>query len=1139
LLNTASTTRPGSTSLVDSTGAQPATSNSIILGNYGPFEGAHNGIFDGTSSYASLASNPLSSSSSFSAEAWLRWGDIEAGYQLYGGPIFQFAGGTQSYMELMAAYPKAITFSVQSAGSLFQISSSRVSGPINQAHYVAITESSGTLTLYIDGVAVATQTGVTATPLSVGETTDNWIGRDVSSYFGGSLSNVAFYTRALSAAQVKAHWNAANFPVNWSLPQISGTATDGQTLTAIIGGWDAYDYRLDGDFDYAYRWQRCDSQGANCTDIAGATSSSYAVTSPDVGSTLQVKVTATNGAGSSTATSAPTAAIQGTAPQNTMPPAISGTATDGQTLTADKGSWSGSTPIDSGYRWQRCDAGGSNCADIDGATASSYVLTSADVGQQLQVTVTGTNSVGNSTATSELTAAIAAAPPQNTAAPTSSGTATDGQTLTADKGTWSGTTPIDYHYQWQRCDASGASCSAIATATGSSYTLADDDRGATLRVEVTATNSGGSASASSAQTAVVPTDTTAPTTTITSGPSGVDDGQSASFTFTADDSGATIKCELDYGAWEPCASPVSLPGLANGRHTFAVRATDQVGNVEPAGPTRAWDIEPGIPAGLVPGLNKTVDGNVWAYRAQDGYWRAYNDDTGAIAAYVGSGPPTTTAAAPGLVSGTLEHVETSYGARDAARAMPDGLQDPVPAIDGLSTATDEAAANVRRGVITLLTDSAEVAPLEGLGVVTLQAGVTVLTVKVVSAWAEKLFKVEVPAETGGPGGHWSTMRWCHDTSAIDTGGPDFDACPGGAIYTNAPVSGWYFKDDRTDFPWVASWRFTIDGGTEVPENNCAGDFVDAALPAGSTVVTYRGRVANSCLPPGSSTWVNSYAQYVVKPANDGDLPTDANGASADYTLQAQAPQSDQDLRDETLKGIGDADNNDAINYILSQSEFPFGSTGGDTPADPTQSVDVVVAQMKTNNPTLTDELTDTQIVDIADECVELATQAGENIRDCGQAGLPIFVAGRKYPQATDHIVRAMQYGFEHGANWFRLTYKNVPVRSQWYQSQPETDGGAQYCVGTVGVSDCDEWPWQATEQGGPDASPRPHLKLIDLTQNRGSGGDYGRFVTACGLAQRKLAPDPAYGGGNFLVVPLPGDLDGVPTTFICNGPNPG
>jgi len=87
--------------------------------------------------------------------------------------------------------------------------------------------------------------------------------------------------------------------------------------------------------------------------------------------------------------------------------------------------------------------------------------------------------------------------PANTAAPTISGTAQMGQTLTAAPGTWL-TFPAGYTYQWQRCDSTGAACVAIAGATSTTYVVASDDVGSTLTVAVEAQNTYGGAAASSA-----------------------------------------------------------------------------------------------------------------------------------------------------------------------------------------------------------------------------------------------------------------------------------------------------------------------------------------------------------------------------------------------------------------------------------------------------------------------------------------------------------------------------------------------------------------------------------------------------------------------------------------------------------------
>jgi hypothetical protein len=101
-----------------------------------------------------------------------------------------------------------------------------------------------------------------------------------------------------------------------------------------------------------------------------------------------------------------------------------------------------------------------------------------------------------------IAAAATNAAPVNTTAPTISGTAQVGQTLTANNGTWTNS-PTSFAYQWLRCNAGGNACAPVANGTLKTYTLVGADAGRTLRVRVTATNADGSSSAQSDQTAVV------------------------------------------------------------------------------------------------------------------------------------------------------------------------------------------------------------------------------------------------------------------------------------------------------------------------------------------------------------------------------------------------------------------------------------------------------------------------------------------------------------------------------------------------------------------------------------------------------------------------------------------------------------
>ncbi len=193
-----------------------------------------------------------------------------------------------------------------------------------------------------------------------------------------------------------------------------------------------------------------------------------------------------------------------TPPSNTSPPTISGAAQKGQSLHADPGSWTGSSPIGFTYRWQRCNSGGGSCGNIGGATHRDYTLTSADVGHTVRVVVTASNSAGSATAASSPSAVVAAPQaPANTAPPTISGTPQLGATLTANTGSWTGPGPITFTFQWLRCDSVGGACGNIPGATNQTLVLGSADVGHAIRVRVRAKNQFGSTSATTVPTAAV------------------------------------------------------------------------------------------------------------------------------------------------------------------------------------------------------------------------------------------------------------------------------------------------------------------------------------------------------------------------------------------------------------------------------------------------------------------------------------------------------------------------------------------------------------------------------------------------------------------------------------------------------------
>ena len=262
------------------------------------------------------------------------------------------------------------------------------------------------------------------------------------------------------------------------LPTISGTPQVRETLTADTA--DIADENGLTNVSYEYQWI------AGGTDIAGATGSSYELTSSEQGQTIQVRVSFTDDADNEESlTSVATVAVAAAPNRDaTGLPTISGTPQVSETLTADTADIAdedGLTNVSYEYQWT------ADGTDIAGAAGSSYELTSSELGQTIQMRVTFTDDADNEESlTSVATEAVTAKP--NTAPtglPTISGTPQVEQTLTADTSPIDdedGLTNVSYEYQWT------AAGTDIAGATGSSYTLTSSEQGQTIKVKVSFTD---------------------------------------------------------------------------------------------------------------------------------------------------------------------------------------------------------------------------------------------------------------------------------------------------------------------------------------------------------------------------------------------------------------------------------------------------------------------------------------------------------------------------------------------------------------------------------------------------------------------------------------------------------------------------
>jgi uncharacterized protein YukE len=331
----------------------------------------------------------------------------------------------------------------------------------------------------------ATQSTYTVDPLQVAE----------------SLEVVVTATNSVGSSSVTSEATSlvgALLPSDVTLPEITGTLSEGGLLSASTGEWSGT-----APIAYEYAWELCNAAGEACKGISGALESTLSLVTGDIGSTLRVVVTATNTVGSTSVTSPATSVVKALLPSGTGLPGITGTLAEGGLLSASTGTWSGTAPIAYEYQWEICNAAGEACKGISGALESTLSLVTGDIGSTLRVIVTATNQAGSASATSPATSVVKALLPSNVTLPGIKGSPLEGQLLSATSGTWSGTAPIAYEYQWELCNAAGEACKGVSGALESTLSLVTGDIGSTLRVIVTATNTAGSTSVTSPATSVV------------------------------------------------------------------------------------------------------------------------------------------------------------------------------------------------------------------------------------------------------------------------------------------------------------------------------------------------------------------------------------------------------------------------------------------------------------------------------------------------------------------------------------------------------------------------------------------------------------------------------------------------------------
>ena len=177
-------------------------------------------------------------------------------------------------------------------------------------------------------------------------------------------------------------------PVSTGRPALSTLGVQQSVpVTVTNGTWQGT-----GPSTYTTVWQRCNSSGASCAAISGATGSSYTPTAADVGHTLVVVVTATNVDGSVASTSAPSDPILPAAPRwRDLPVLSANNGYVGGVLSVTNGVFTGPAIATDVTQIMRCT---NACSPI--SAASSYTIVTADIGAILRVRETASNAGGTS-----------------------------------------------------------------------------------------------------------------------------------------------------------------------------------------------------------------------------------------------------------------------------------------------------------------------------------------------------------------------------------------------------------------------------------------------------------------------------------------------------------------------------------------------------------------------------------------------------------------------------------------------------------------------------------------------------------------------------------------------------------------------
>jgi hypothetical protein len=399
-------------------------------------------------------------------------------------------------------------------------------------------------------------------------------------------------------------------------------------------------------------------------------------------------------------------------------------------------------------------------------------------------------------------------------------------------------------------------------------------------------------------------DTTVPDTSIDSSPSNPSNTSAAAFAFSSDDVGASFACDLDGGGYNPCTSPKSYTGLADGSHAFSVRATDNAGNTDASPASYTWTIDTTAPTTSIdssPANPGNTSAAVFAFSGAD----TGGSGVASFACALDGG--SYSACTSGSDFGPLADGSHTFNVRATDNA---GNTDASPAsytwtVDTAAptTSIDSSPSNPSNTSAAVFTFSGTdtggsgvasfACALDGGGYSACTSGTNFGPL----SDGSHTFSVRATDSAGNTDASPASYTWTIDATAPTT---SIDSSPSNPSNTSAAV--FTFSGTDTGGLGVASFACAVDGGSY---SACTSGANFGPLGNGSHTFSVRAtdNIGNTDASPASYTWmVDTGAPTVVSITRASTSPI--NAGSINFIVTFSEPVNSVDTSDFSLTTTG-------------------------------------------------------------------------------------------------------------------------------------------------------------------------------------------------------------------------------------------